>query len=105
MRTNILGGKIILLDAGRQMLKQMAVVAALLLCIIAVNLAVNTSPEAQRITQAQELAIAQKQLERDKAEFDRLRIKHGLEATKVVIYEPGETPYYYGSRNEKVELK
>lgn len=105
MRTNTFFNRIIFLDAGRAILKQIAIVAVLILCIIAVNIAVNTSPEARRINQAQELAIAQKQSERDKADFERLRKKHGLEATRVVIYEPGETPYYYGSRDEKIELK
>jgi hypothetical protein len=105
MRTNTFFGGIVFLEAGRGILKQMAIVAVLLLCIIAVNIAVTTSPEARRISQAQELAIAQRQSERDRADFERLRKKHGLEATRVVIYEPGETPYYYGSLNQKIELK
>jgi hypothetical protein len=104
MKTNTFFGGIIFMEAGRGILKQMAIVAILLLCIIAVNIAVTTSPEARRINQAQELAIAQRQSERE-TDFERLRKKHGLEATRVVIYEPGEAPYYYGSRNEKIELK
>ena len=105
MRTNTLFGGIILLEAVRGILKQMALVAVLLLCIIAVNLAVTTSPEARRISLAQELAIAQRQAERDKADFERLRKKHGREATRVVIYEPGQTPYYFGASNARIELK
>jgi hypothetical protein len=105
MRTKTFFGGIILLEAGRGVLKQMAIVAFLLLCIVAVNIAVKTSPEARRVSQEQESAIGQRQSQRDKADFERLRKKHGLLATRVVIYEPGEKPYYYGSHNEKIELK
>ena len=81
------------------------VLAGLVLIIATVNLIADASPKATEIKRMQELAIIFKQGERDRAEFQRLRRKHGLAATVVVIYEPGETPYYYGSGNEKVALK
>jgi len=81
------------------------VLAGLMLIIATVNLIADASPKAIEIKRAQELAIIFKQGERDRAEFERLRRKHGLAATAVVIYEPGETPYYYGSGNEKLALK
>lgn len=87
------------------MLKQIVIVAILFLCIIGVNIFFDTVPKTRRINQARDLAIARRQYERDKIEFEKLRKKHGLETTQVVIYEPGKTPYYYGSGNEKSELK
>jgi hypothetical protein len=81
------------------------VLAGLVSGLIIVNLIVDTSPQTVEIKRAQELAIIHRQAERDRADFERLRKKHGLAATAVVIYEPGETPYYYGSANEKIALK
>ena len=81
------------------------VLAGLALIIATVNLIADASPKAIEIKRAQELAIIFKQGERDRAEFERLRRKHGLAATAVVIYEPGGMPYYYGSGNEKIALK
>jgi len=84
-----------------------AVAAGLVIGIVVVDLTICTSPhQTAEIKQAQEkLATMRRQAERDRAEFDRLRRKHGLEATAVVIYEPERTPYYYGSDNEKIALK
>jgi hypothetical protein len=76
-----------------------------MLVIATANLISSTSSEAIEIKRAQELAIIFKQVERDRVKFERLRRKHGLAATAVVIYEPGETPYYYGSGNVKIALK
>ena len=81
------------------------VLTGLMLIIATVNLIADATPGAIEIKRAQELAIIFKQGERDRAEFQRLRKKHGLAATAVVIYEPGETPYYYGPGSAKIALK
>jgi hypothetical protein len=85
MKANTFFSRFVFLVARRGILRQIAIVAVLLLCIIAMNIAVNTSPVTRRIGQTQELAIAQKQYERDKADFEQLRKKHGPEAAGVVI--------------------
>jgi uncharacterized protein YpmB len=105
INTNAVLGRIIMPTRGCLMLKQIIITAILFLCIIGVNIFIDTASETQRINREQELAIARKHYERDKVDFERLRKKHGLEATRVVIYEPGKTPYYYGSVNEKIKLK
>ena len=105
MRRNTFPEKIALIKTIRRVLIPIVVLAGLMLVIATANLISSTSPEAIEIKRAQELAIIFKQVERDRAEFEQLRRKHGLAATAVVIYEPGETPYYYGSGNEKIALK
>ena len=105
MRKNTFPDIIALIKTILRVLIPIAVMAGLVLVIVAVNLIADASPKAIEIKRAQELAIIFKQGERDRAEFQRLRRKHGLAATVVVIYEPGETPYYYGSGNEKIALK
>lgn len=105
MRKKTFHDKIASIRAILRVLMPIAILAGLVLGIVTVNLIAYTSPQAIKIKQAQELAIISKQAERDRAEFDRLRRKHGLAATAVVIYEPGETPCYYGSGNKKISLK
>ena len=105
MRRNTFPEKIALIKTIWRVLIPMVLLASLVFVIVAVNLIASTSPKAIEIKRAQELAIIFKQFERDRAEFERLRRKHGLAATAVVIYEPEETPYYYGSGNEKIALK
>jgi hypothetical protein len=105
MRENTFPEKIALIKTILRVLIPIVVLAGLVLVIATVNLIADASPKAIEIKRVQELAIIFKQGERDRAEFERLRRKHGLAATAVVIYEPGETPYYYGSGNEKVALK
>lgn len=81
--------------------------AGLLLSIILLNLIVDALPQplSIEIKRAQQLAIMQKQAERDTPVFDKLRRKHGLKATAVVIYDQGKTPYYYNAHHEKIALK
>lgn len=105
MRKNTFPDKIALLKTIRQALIPIVVPAGLMLILAAVNLIVDASPKTIEIKRAQELAIIFKQIERDKTEFEQLRRKHGLAATAVVIYEPGEKPYYYGSGKEKIALE
>jgi hypothetical protein len=104
-RTNTFHDKIAPIKAILWALMPTTVVAGLVLGIIMLNLIVDASPQTIKIKRAQELAIMQKQAKRDKPEFDRLRKKHGLAATAVVIHELGETPYYYGADREKIALK
>ncbi len=105
MRKKCFSDKVTLIKDLLLLLTPLAVGAVLVMGIITVNLIVNTSPQAINMKRAQEKAIMSKQADRDRAEFDRLRRKHGLAATAVVIYEPEQTPYYYGIRNEKIALK
>ena len=105
MRKNTFPDKIALIKNILRVLIPIVVLAGLVLIIATANLIAEVSPKAIEIKRAQELAIVFKQGERDRAEFERLRRKHGMAATAVVIYEPGGTPYYYGSGNEKIALK
>ena len=105
MRKNIFPDKIALLKTIRRVLIPITVPAGLMIIMAMVNSIVDASPKSIEIKRAQELAIIFKQIERDRAEFQQLRKKHGLAATAVVIYEPGETPYYYGSGKEKIALE
>jgi hypothetical protein len=88
-----------------RLLMPASVLALLFTGIATVNLIADSSPQAVKIKRAQELAIMNRQAERDRTEFERLRKKHGLAATAVVIYEPGVTPYYYRQDGVKIALK
>jgi len=107
MKKKDLSDKPRLIKAILQILLPIAVGAGLVIGVVTVDSTICTSPhQTAEIKRVQEkLAIMRRQAERDRAEFDRLRRKHGLEATAVVIYEPERTPYYYGSGNEKIALK
>lgn len=105
MKKNGFPDKITLIKDLLLLLMPIVVGVGLVMGIITVNLIVDTSPQAIDIKRAQESAIRSKQADRDRAQFDRLRRKHGLAATAVVIYEPEKTPYYYGLDNEKIALK
>lgn len=107
MIKNNLSNKTALIKTVLRILTPIAVGTCLTIGIIAVDLTIYPSPrQTIEIKQAQqELAIIRIQARRDRAEFDRLRRKHGLAATAVVIYEPEKPPYYYGSGNKKIALK
>jgi hypothetical protein len=96
-----------IIKAILRILPPIAVGTGLVIGIVAVDLTIYPSPhQIAEIKQAQkEVAIIRMKAERDKAEFNRLRRKHGLAATAVVIYEPEKTPYYYGFGKEKIALK
>lgn len=105
MRKRTFADKIAIIRMILRIIMPLTVLASLALGIVIVNLIAETSPPSIEIQRAQEMAIMHKQAQRDKSEFERLRKKHGLTATTVVIYEPGEAPYYYKYGNEKIALK
>jgi hypothetical protein len=105
MNENYFPEKIAGIRSVLRALLPIAVMAGLLLCLGMVNFIADKTPQADQTRRAQELSIIYMQAERDRAEFTRLRKKHGLAATTVVIYEPGEIPYYYGAGAEKIALK
>ncbi len=85
-------------------LTPITILAGLLLGMVMVNLSINELPPAIKTKQEQELATIRRHAERDRAQFDRLRKKHGS-AAAVVITEPGENSFYYGPGNEGIALK